>query len=600
VGERDVAIRGLSVATLFWLAVTGLGAAAQELATLTQKEVFTLQQRLHDAGCYTAAINGIVGPELAAAVKACPSQDPILRIDTGMHTAAIRGISVDAQCRVAATASDDKTVRLWSLPTGQLLRTQRLPIGDGVLGKVDAVAVSPDGKRVAAGGLDAFYGVGDPSRRYAIYLFDSATGTHVRHIGSFGNFSLHLAFSPDGKQLAVSLGDTEGVRVLDVETGAELMADRDYRDSSYVIAFGRDKALYAVGLDGFVRRYGPDFVRTAKVETLGGKHPSSITVHPQGGKFAIGYFRTPAVDILDAKTLQRLVAADANGVNNGNLSSVAWSSDGKRLVAGGRFNKLVDGVWRTPVRIWDGNGRQLAADIPLTDNTIHSLIPCGDAIAFGAADPSFGLLRADRTVAVLGKSRVPDMRKKTREAFTVSADGLRLRFGLEFGLQRPVVFDLAAGTLNNAPQSSPDLRAPDTIGLKVENWENNFNPTLDGKPITLANQEASRSLAVRRDRTGFVLGADWWLRSIAADGKQRWRRQVPGVVWGVNLARDGELVVAAYGDGTIRWHRWSDGRELLVLFVHRDGKRWVAWTPKGYYMASAEADDLIGWHVNRG
>jgi hypothetical protein len=59
-------------------------------------------------------------------------------------------------------------------------------------------------------------------------------------------------------------------------------------------------------------------------------------------------------------------------------------------------------------------------------------------------------------------------------------------------------------------------------------------------------------------------------------------------------------VVAAYEDGTIRWHRWSDGKELLALFVHRGGKRWVAWTPKGYYMASAEADDLIGWHVNRG
>ena len=118
--------------------------------------MFALQQRLRDAGCYTAAINGIAGSELAAALKACPSQDPILRIETGMHTAAIKRISVDAQCRVAATASDDKTARLWSLPAGQLLRTQRLPIGDGALGKVYAVAVSPDGKRVAAAGWDAF------------------------------------------------------------------------------------------------------------------------------------------------------------------------------------------------------------------------------------------------------------------------------------------------------------------------------------------------------------------------------------------------------------------------------------------------------------
>ena len=29
-------------------------------------------------------------------------------------------------------------------------------------------------------------------------------------------------------------------------------------------------------------------------------------------------------------------------------------------------------------------------------------------------------------------------------------------------------------------------------------------------------------------------------------------------------------------------------------------KRWVAWTPAGYYMASPGGEDLIGWHLNRG
>src|ERR1700737_3837933 len=378
--ERGVAIRSRSVATLFWLAVATLAVAAQELATLTQEEVFVLQQRPRDAGCYTAAINGIVGPEVAAAVKACPSQAPLLRIETGMHTASIRRIGVDAQCSLAATGSQDKTVRLWSLPTGRLLRTQRLPIGDGDLGKMWPVAVSPDGKRVAAGGWDAFYGVGDPARRNAIYLFDSASGSQVRHIGSFGNVLHHLAFSPDGKRLAVSLHGTQGVRVLDVETGAELMADRDYKDDSYGIAFGPDGALYAVGYDGFVRRYGADLKRTAKVETLGGKRPYSVAVHPQGDNIAIGYRDKPAVDILDAKTLQRLVAAEVNGAVIGSLGSVTWSSDGKRLVAGGRFSKLFDGVSRYPVRVWDGDGRQLGSDIPLADDSILSLMRCGNAI----------------------------------------------------------------------------------------------------------------------------------------------------------------------------------------------------------------------------
>ena len=53
-------------------------------------------------------------------------------------------------------------------------------------------------------------------------------------------------------------------------------------------------------------------------------------------------------------------------------------------------------------------------------------------------------------------------------------------------------------------------------------------------------------------------------------------------------------------DGTIRWHRWSDGQELLALLVDRETKAWVAWTPTGYYMASPGGEDLIGWHLNRG
>ena len=44
----------------------------------------------------------------------------------------------------------------------------------------------------------------------------------------------------------------------------------------------------------------------------------------------------------------------------------------------------------------------------------------------------------------------------------------------------------------------------------------------------------------------------------------------------------------------------SDGEELLALFIRPDGQRWIAWTPQGYYDASAGADDLIGWQVNHG
>jgi hypothetical protein len=70
--------------------------------------------------------------------------------------------------------------------------------------------------------------------------------------------------------------------------------------------------------------------------------------------------------------------------------------------------------------------------------------------------------------------------------------------------------------------------------------------------------------------------------------------------WRVVQSPDGRLAAAALGDGTVRWYRASDGTELLAMFLHADGTRWVAFTPSGYYAASPGGEDLIGWQSNKG
>lgn len=62
-------------------------------------------------------------------VAAEPPTNPILRIETGMHTAQIKRISVDAAERFLLTAADNKTLSLWELATGNLLKIYRPPIG---------------------------------------------------------------------------------------------------------------------------------------------------------------------------------------------------------------------------------------------------------------------------------------------------------------------------------------------------------------------------------------------------------------------------------------------------------------------------------------
>jgi outer membrane protein assembly factor BamB len=92
-----------------------------------------------------------------------------------------------------------------------------------------------------------------------------------------------------------------------------------------------------------------------------------------------------------------------------------------------------------------------------------------------------------------------------------------------------------------------------------------YCPTLDGKPIELDQFEMSRSLAIHPDSTRFVLGSAWSLRAFDAKGRLIWQRAAPDLAWAVNISGDGRLAIAAYDDGTIRWHRLDDGRELLAL-----------------------------------
>ena len=194
------------------------------------------------------------------------------------------------------------------------------------------------------------------------------------------------------------------------------------------------------------------------------------------------------------------------------------------------------------------------------------------------------------------------MRGKLGDSFKTSSDAAVLRFGLAFQDADAVVMDLKSATLVRSPKGEDPqgLTAPNLVGLPITDWQDSTAPKFKGVKIPIGSGESSRVLAVRNDRSGFALGLDYSLRAFDSRGRQIWTRTVPGVSWGITLSEDGEVIVATHGDGTVRWYRWSDGRELLALFVDAPTLKWVAWTPTGYYMASPGGEDLVGWHLNRG
>ena len=224
------------------------------------------------SGAIVAALFGLAAPAFAPALAQFRTdlyEHPTLAIDPDMHTAKIRAQAVDAGGRFAVTVGDDRTVRIWSVADGKLLRTISIPIGPEKVGDLNAVAISPDGSTIAAGGwTETLLGDGP------IYLFDRESGNLIRRIDDdLPSVTFFLTFSPDGRYLAATLARGNGLRVFDRDHDwSEAFRDDQYEafrgdhfehDDSYGAAFTRDGRLATTSFDRRIQLYRYDPANTS-------------------------------------------------------------------------------------------------------------------------------------------------------------------------------------------------------------------------------------------------------------------------------------------------------------------------------------------------
>jgi CHAT domain/WD domain, G-beta repeat len=107
------------------------------------------------------------------------------------HTGGVRWVAFSPDGRLLATASGDKTARVWYLATGEHLRTLA-----GHTGAVEGVAFSPDGRLLATASDD-----------HTARVWDPATGEHLRTLAGHTGTVKGVAFSPDGRLLATASWD---------------------------------------------------------------------------------------------------------------------------------------------------------------------------------------------------------------------------------------------------------------------------------------------------------------------------------------------------------------------------------------------------------
>jgi WD40 repeat protein len=525
-----------------------------------------------------------------------PVSIPQLRVETGMHTTMIRRVLPDLPRNRLITCADDKTVRVWQMPQMRLLSVLRVPIDAGHEGQLYAVAVSPDGKTIAAGGWTAW----DWEGKASIYFFDVASGELIRRIGGFGNVINALAWLPDSEYLAVGLQGYSGFLVLRLSDGKTVAADAQYQDDVMDLDVSRKGRIVTAALDGFVRLYNRNFKLIGRRMIAGGKKPVSVRFSPDSEMIAVGFIDVPAIAVISAKDMSLKYQANPEGITNQvGFTSVIWSSDGRYLFASGQYSG--DGL--NPVYRWRNQGRDKPEKIPLTENRITEIQQMPDNhIAFAAEDPGVGVAGPD---GKLKSFRGPDIANFSRAhtQLAVSADASIISYPLRRDLRLQHSFAVfGGGDQDTAKASEEKLFKPlmQTDVIQVTDWKDSFQPRINGRTPALEEHEFSRCYAIAPDGKAVLLGTEWAIRLLRPDASEIWHVSLPAVAWSVNISRNGLLAVAALSDGTIRWYSMRQGREVLAYFPHNNGRDWIAWVPDGYYMSSVYGDNYVGWHLNRG
>jgi WD40 repeat protein len=519
-------------------------------------------------------------------VAAAPSSSTLNRhaVQLTGHASMVMGMSFSPDWKRLATASMDKSIKLWDAASGQLQQTL-----NGHTGPVQRVVFRADGQRLASASHDK-----------TIKIWDAVTGQVVRTLEGHTAPVTNVAFSPNGKVLAsISGGTDKTVKLWDVETGQTLHSMSGHSDGLMGLAFSPNGQHVASGsteikvwnartgqeertLKGHtafagVLTFSPDNQRLASAsydmsarvwdlktgqETLALRGHSGavlgIAFHPQGQRLAsIGV--DMAVKEWDAQT-----GALIRTLKTGSCAtSLTYSSDGKRLGASAYFGS---------VETWDVAPAppELILDRHTGSVTGVAFSPKGDRVASGSADQTVRVWEAATGKAVLtlkghnGHINAVAFSPKDGRWLAVASSTVAF-----FGVGEVKLWDMSTGQVRH------------TFNSPVATQCVAFSP--DGKRLAFA--DADKMLTLFDVESGE--------KQITFIGHQ-------SNVSSITFSPDGRSIASAAAPliakpETVEFKLWdaTTGQERRSFKGHQSRINCVVFSPDGQRLASASADQTV-------
>lgn len=226
----------------------------------------------------------------------------------------------------------DGVVRLWDAATGEELLSldQNKP---GVDGEVNAVTLSPDGTRIAAGG-------GEYRKPQQVKIWDATTGQELHTLNGHEYQVNSVAFSRDGTKIVSAGGDNSKagqIKIWDVATGEELLTFNQPESAILSVSFDPDgtRIVSCAGewhMAKEIKLWDAASGEPLFTLDMHGEQVTSVSFSPDGTRIVAGGGKGDAgqIKIWDAATGQELHTLNGREYI---VTSVSFSPDGTRIVS---------------------------------------------------------------------------------------------------------------------------------------------------------------------------------------------------------------------------------------------------------------------------
>jgi len=196
----------------------------------------------------------------------------LLRTFSGEHLDTVWSVAISPDEQTIVSGSGDKTVKIWNLNTGKLLRT--------LLGHTDtvrSVAISPDGQTVASGGADN-----------TVKIWNLNTGELLHTLSGHTGRIISIAVSPDGEIVASGSNDNT-IKLWNLRTGQLLRTLFGHSDHINSIAIRSDgKVLVSGAEDHLIKLWN---LQTGELLDTLSRHSEdvyAVSLSPDGKTLASG------------------------------------------------------------------------------------------------------------------------------------------------------------------------------------------------------------------------------------------------------------------------------------------------------------------------